>query len=362
MSLVADLATIQHRAGALPHVNPLRLVLEEVSGLSGRIVAHSHIPTSGNAISRYYPAGHAQASQRAGWEIRYQDGNIGNLVHELTHAVTHRQYETDGVTYLSNNVVPVRTFTRGVGPINLAYCNNEELRQTGFMIPASDRWQSTNLLRLQLWLARDNGMTLQQKETCREKLQYGINNIYREYDTIINQILVWLYEWGFYPLPAHPVPPIASFRRYLEAAVCEAFNRRNNRLAINGAAHPVPAPPRRGRCYLTTACVEAKGLPDNCVELTVLRSFRDHYVRKVHCGERLIDEYYSTAPLILEKIRARSDCMDVLTDTYKTVSYCVGLIQDGRNEQALDVYMEMFRRLQKEWFFEDSCGSRQAGD
>ena len=30
-----------------------------------------------------------------------------------------------------------------------------------------------------------------------------------------------------------------------------------------------------GGCFLTSACTEARGLPDDCHELTVLRSFRD---------------------------------------------------------------------------------------
>lgn len=43
-------------------------------------------------------------------------------------------------------------------------------------------------------------------------------------------------------------------------------------------------------CYLTSACVNAKGLPDDCEELTVLRNFRDggtehtvNYARKKNC-------------------------------------------------------------------------------
>ena len=34
-----------------------------------------------------------------------------------------------------------------------------------------------------------------------------------------------------------------------------------------------------GGCFLTSACTEARGLPDDCHELTVLRAFRDGYLR-----------------------------------------------------------------------------------
>ena len=33
-----------------------------------------------------------------------------------------------------------------------------------------------------------------------------------------------------------------------------------------------------GLCFLTTACVEARGLPDNCLELHILRKFKGRFV------------------------------------------------------------------------------------
>ena len=38
-------------------------------------------------------------------------------------------------------------------------------------------------------------------------------------------------------------------------------------------------------CFLTSACVAARGLPDDCAELTALRAFRDGYVRSQPEGE-----------------------------------------------------------------------------
>ena len=45
-------------------------------------------------------------------------------------------------------------------------------------------------------------------------------------------------------------------------------------------------------CFLTSACVEARGLPDDCYELRVLRNFRDSYLVKQDCGECEINHYY----------------------------------------------------------------------
>ena len=46
-----------------------------------------------------------------------------------------------------------------------------------------------------------------------------------------------------------------------------------------------------GGCFLTSACTEARGLPDDCHELTVLRAFRDGYLRSQPEGEAEIAEY-----------------------------------------------------------------------
>ena len=57
-------------------------------------------------------------------------------------------------------------------------------------------------------------------------------------------------------------------------------------------------------CFLTTACVEYKGLADDCEELTKLRAFRDNYLKTTEEGKAVVEEYYRIAPQIVEKINA----------------------------------------------------------
>ena len=57
-----------------------------------------------------------------------------------------------------------------------------------------------------------------------------------------------------------------------------------------------------GGCYLTSACVEARGLPDDCMELQTLRDFRDNWLKQQPCGQDEVAEYYATAPRIVDKI------------------------------------------------------------
>lgn len=103
-------------------------------------------------------------------------------------------------------------------------------------------------------------------------------------------------------------------------------------------------------CYLTTACVEIKNMPDNCKELNVLRRFRDDYILKQPKGIDDIKEYYKTAPQIVEKIDVRSNRKEIYEDLYLDVMKpCVELIENGKNEEAYLKYKSMVKNLEKEY-------------
>ena len=94
-------------------------------------------------------------------------------------------------------------------------------------------------------------------------------------------------------------------------------------------------------CFLTSACVEAKGLPDDCHELTVLRAFRENYLRNIPGGADEIAEYYFVAPQIVSAIRQGTDAVSVFNMIYeKTVKPCVEMIERGENAAAHSLYRE----------------------
>lgn len=94
-------------------------------------------------------------------------------------------------------------------------------------------------------------------------------------------------------------------------------------------------------CFLTSACVEAKGLPDDCHELTVLRHFRDTFMKENEEYAPAICEYYHTAPSIVEKINALPERMQIYEDIYNDlVLPCVALIEKGDNESAYVKYRQ----------------------
>lgn len=107
---------------------------------------------------------------------------------------------------------------------------------------------------------------------------------------------------------------------------CPNFKRNNNSSSGTG-------------CYLTSACVEAMGLCDCCMELTVLRDFRDNWLANQPDGQRDIDEYYKIAPEIVKRIHESNDRIDILKGLYEQlVKPCVEYIRTAQYNEAWALY------------------------
>lgn len=104
-----------------------------------------------------------------------------------------------------------------------------------------------------------------------------------------------------------------------------------------------------GFCYLTSACVEYLGKKDDCEELTTLRNFRDEYMSCTSEGRKLIEEYYSLAPSIVEKIRNSQKCEEYYKYIYEVIALCVKMIKEGKLEETQSAYVKMVKNLKKEF-------------
>ena len=104
-----------------------------------------------------------------------------------------------------------------------------------------------------------------------------------------------------------------------------------------------------GGCYLTTACCDFKGLPDDCHELTVMRNFRDTYLKAQPYGEGLIKSYYEDAPSIVNFINNQPNCEEIYQDIYAQIQKIVTLVETAENEKAIILYMcmvyELYRKV-----------------
>ena len=104
--------------------------------------------------------------------------------------------------------------------------------------------------------------------------------------------------------------------------------------------------PEDGGCYLTTACVRARGLADDCADLETLRAFRDGYLARTEDGRREIAQYYAFAPEIVAAIERLPDSAEIWERLYADlVAPCVGMIRRGENERAHRRYRECALRL-----------------
>ncbi len=95
------------------------------------------------------------------------------------------------------------------------------------------------------------------------------------------------------------------------------------------------------KCFLTTACVTARGLPDDCYELTTLRAFRDGYMSSLEDGPEMIEEYYRVAPQIVDAIHADPAADAIMNDIYAIILDCIGHIESNRPETTLMIYRSM---------------------
>ena len=99
--------------------------------------------------------------------------------------------------------------------------------------------------------------------------------------------------------------------------------------------------PSDDSCFVTTACIRARGLADDCAELTQLRQFRDDYVLRTQDGKDDVDTYYRLAPAVVEKINARADSKEVWERVYTDMILpCLALVREGKNEQAYRLYKD----------------------
>ena len=102
-------------------------------------------------------------------------------------------------------------------------------------------------------------------------------------------------------------------------------------------------------CYLTEACCTFKGLPDDCEYLSVLRSFRDEYMKSLPSGNKMVAEYYEIAPLIVKAIEQSSEKMQAYEEIYNVITNCVSLIQQEEKNEALEQYKSMTLHLKKKY-------------
>ena len=103
-------------------------------------------------------------------------------------------------------------------------------------------------------------------------------------------------------------------------------------------------------CFITTACVTACNLPDDCFELTTLREFRDFYLKNREGGAADIKRYYEIAPIIVDNINKSNNSEAIYKELYThLVAPCVLMIKNGKNEDAYKLYKRIVLSLEEKY-------------
>ena len=101
-------------------------------------------------------------------------------------------------------------------------------------------------------------------------------------------------------------------------------------------------------CFISTACLEAEGLSDNCLELKILRKFRDDFVLKTEKGEREIEEYYRIAPIIVSKINSHENSQEIYKTLFGSmIESALNFIERGEFPRAYKHYKDSVLRLKE---------------
>jgi hypothetical protein len=101
-------------------------------------------------------------------------------------------------------------------------------------------------------------------------------------------------------------------------------------------------------CFLTTACTISKGLPDDCMELTTLRRYRDSFLSATSEGASLVGEYYDMGPRIVKAINSRSNKTAIYDELYQSlVLPSIKLINEERLADARDYYKAYVENLEE---------------
>jgi hypothetical protein len=117
----------------------------------------------------------------------------------------------------------------------------------------------------------------------------------------------------------------------------------NTRTAANAQVATAQAN-NSGGCFLTTIVCETLGKPDDCEELTVLRGYRESFLKASPWGCALVGNYRIVGPRIVDAINNLSEQWrrDKCAHLYASfIAPAVAAVKEGDNFGALAIYIRL---------------------
>lgn len=103
-------------------------------------------------------------------------------------------------------------------------------------------------------------------------------------------------------------------------------------------------------CYISSACINSRGLPDDCYELQILRAFRDKRCRFDKDFEKLTKEYYEFAPKVVASIDDETKKEEIYAELYTSlVKPCVAYLLANEETKAIAHYKDVVFALKEKY-------------
>lgn len=291
----------------------------EMYGASNVTTAYGHSAQESHVL----PKGKHDSGRS--YEVVIDDNQIKDKAHRQSYIVHELMHVSADQKYKINQLLDKEM-------LNMLYKSVDsqkfEFSQQNYMLDMLDE--------LKLHIEREES-TLGKGMAAHLKERVGRAGVVdQEFDTVMSELLFYVTKQG--------VDKSTETYKMIHQLAQGAYDRRHNEVPI---LPPVKggSPAKKEGCFITTACMVAMGLPDDCDELNSLRAFRDGYVAGLPFGPALIQDYYELAPGLVAQIESRPDAAKVLSQLYQEISQAVQFIKTGQPEAALNCYMANVARI-----------------
>lgn len=107
--------------------------------------------------------------------------------------------------------------------------------------------------------------------------------------------------------------------------------------------------PKKGLCFVTSACCAALSLDDDCFDLRMLRRLRDEYVALLPDGPELMAEYADKSPAMIAAVDNADDQAAAWLRVYTAYIHpAAHAVERGDMEDAYTLYRAMVVTLERE--------------
>ena len=164
--------------------SPYGKILEELLGYVDLVFEWVPVPTSGSVAP-------IQKDGTMRYIVKYQQGNLANIVHELTHVAVYEGYENNMLNYpptAKDLAKPAKIFTGSGYVQNQFDLQSPDIAGDG---PLSARMGQIAALSL------NTNMGKVHKDMVKVKTDYALGAPHIEFDTCVNHILAYMVEWGY---------------------------------------------------------------------------------------------------------------------------------------------------------------------